>query len=361
MLCLRFTLALALVASTAAAQTPGRPAEKVRVTYEASAGCPDSGAFLDQVRARVGATWEAPPNELARTIEVRVTGGGERSVARIDFVDENNQPITRVVTAKTCDEVVTGIALVTALAIESRIAEAVGKSEPATAAAPTAPQSQPKPAEPAPEAPKVTTPPSEPTPVRTQPEKPSPPPHFDIGGGVATSLGLLPGVARGVRGFIGLGWSDGPDFRIGGDFLSAGDVASDVNGNVYESTFTIARGRASACPFALPGRVRLLPCGGVEVGQLKATGQSATRPSGLQVDGDSASALWIAPFLSLRADITLGAFFVESEVSLAVPLSPVKRDFVVVRTVPGAPAAEDKVHTIWPVSPGLALNLGLRL
>ena len=362
MLRFRFTLALAFVAGIAATETPARAAEKVRVTYEASAGCPDSAAFLGQVRARVGSAWEAPPNELARTIEVRVTGGGDRSVARIDFVDEDNQPITRVVTAKTCDEVVTGIALVTALAIESRIAEAVGKSEPATAitGGPAPVEGQPQAPQPAPEVPNVAAS-ATPAPAVAPPEAPSAPPHYDIGGGVLASVGALPVVTPGFRGFIGLGWSGGPDFRIGGEFSNTGTVNSIVNGNAYDSKFTLALGRASVCPFALGGTVRFLPCGGLEIGQLKATGQTSTSPEGLQVQGGAADAFWVAPFLSVRGDVTWEVFFAEAELFLSVPVSPLKREFVFERTLPGAPPAQDKVHTIWPVSPGVAISVGLRL
>jgi hypothetical protein len=355
----RFSVALALVAGAAVAQTSGRPAEKVRVTYDASSGCPGSNAFLEQVRARVGAGWEAPPNELARTIEVRVTVGDERSVARIDFVDENNQPISRVVTAKTCDEVVTGIALVTALAIESRIAEAVGKSEPATATAAPAASELPA-AQRAPEEPKVTPAPA-PVPVQTPREESGPPPHYDFGGGVIASAGALPGITFGFRGFVGVGWRGGPDLRIGGEFSNTGSVQSTVNGNTYDSKFSLALGRASMCPLAFGEALRFLPCAGIEIGSISAKGFDASR-SGLQVEGGEASGVWVAPFASLRADVTWEIFFAEAELSLAFPVLPPKRDFVFQRTpARGAPPTEDKVHTIWPVSPGLALTVGLRL
>jgi hypothetical protein len=354
----RSSVALALVASAAVAQTPGRPAEKVRVTYEASSGCPGSDVFLGQVRARVGAAWEAPPNELARTIEVRVTGGAERSVARIDFVDENNQPISRVVTAKTCDEVVTGIALVTALAIESRIAEAVGKSEPATSTA--APVASGTPAAQGAQDERKVVAPAAPAPVRPPPEEPSAPPHYDIGGGVVASAGALPGITFGFLGFVGLGWKGGPDLRIGGGLSNTGNVNSTVNGNAYESKFTLALARASTCPLAFGGAVRFLPCAGLEIGSISAKGFDASR-TGLRVEGGEASAVWVAPFAALRVDVTWEVLFVEAELAFAFPVLPPRRDFVFQRTAPGSPATEDKVHTIWPVSPGLALAVGLRL
>jgi hypothetical protein len=67
--------------------------------------------------------------------------------------------------------------------------------------------------------------------------------------------------------------------------------------------------------------------------------------------------------VSVRGDVTWEVFFAEVEVFLGVPVSPVDRDFVIRRTVPGTPPrdVEDKVHTIFPVNPGAALSVGLRL
>jgi hypothetical protein len=104
----------------------------------------------------------------------------------------------------------------------------------------------------------------------------------------------------------------------------------------------------------------LLPCAGLEVGSISAKGFDASR-NGIQVQGGDASSVWVAPVASLRTDVTWEVFFAEAELSLAFPVLPPKRDFIFQRNAPGAPPAEDKVHTIWPVSPGLALTVGLRL
>jgi hypothetical protein len=353
--------ASAFLVDAAAAQTPDRPIEKVRVTYQATGDCPTSESFMAQVRARVGTAWEAPANELARTIDVRVTGGAEKSIARIDFVDENAQPITRVVTASSCDEVVTGIALVTALAIESRIAEAVGKSEPASpssnepAPAPSATESSPAEAKP-------KTPSSSPPPTARPREAPSPPPYYDFGGGVIAASGALPRVAVGPRAFLGFGWTHGPDVRLGADFLRTAAVDTVVSGRSYSSTFRLILARASACPFAFGDTVRILPCGGVEIGQLLGEGiDSNAQANGLSVSGTEKGLLWLAPFLGVRGDVGWNVFFAEVELSLAFAVSGGGSNFVFQTKTASGGVVDDTVHTVSPVTPGGALTLGLRL
>lgn len=364
MLCFRLTTALVFLASAAAAQSESKSPEKVRVAYEASAGCPGSDVFLAQVRERVGTGWEAPPNVLARTIEVRVTGGGDRSIARIDFVDENQQPITRVVTAKTCDEVVTGIALVTALAIESRIAEAVGKSEPAPATDSTAPASEVPGAERAPEAPNVLPSPLL-KPAPPPQDEPGPTPRYEVGAGLLMSFGALPQIPTfGFHTFLGLAWRSGFDVRVGFDQASSGIVQKVVNGHEYQSSFSLNTFHASVCPLALGSTIRLLPCGGLEAGWLAVSALDSSSPD-LTVRGGDYSPAWLAPVASLRGDATWDVFFAELQVSFAVPIFPKERDFVFERTATTAAGvtttSSDTVHTIWPVVPSASLSLGLRL
>lgn len=349
-----------MCAASPVAAEPTSAAEKVRVTYEATGACPSADDFLAQVRARVGTGWEAPPNELARTIEVRVTGGADRSVARIDFVDENGQPITRAVSAATCDEVVTGIALVTALAIESRIAEAVGRSEPAPAPS-TAPV-EPAPEEPKP-APAVSAPPAPASQSQRSMHRPgpsAPPPHYDIGVGGLVELGALPNPAIGPRGFFGIGWSHGPDFRLGADLFTEGSVDTIVNGREYVSSYRLIVGRASVCPLAFGGTWRLLPCGGIEIGQLHAAGSDRSSPAlGLDVTGTEIDELWFAAFLGLRGDVAFDAFFAELDASFAFP-NAAGKDFVFTAQTNARRAINDSVHTVWPVIPSAALTIGVR-
>ena len=189
---------------SAVAEPRSLPREQVRVTYDAPPSCPTSEAFLSQVRARVGTDWEAPRDVLASTIEVRVSGTESQRVARIDFVDDHGQKFTRTISATTCDEVVSGIALITALAIESRMAEAFDPDESAPVPDPASPDASPVPAA-LPPQPVVPVPRSEalerPRPSSLRPRTV----HIDVGAAGWVGLGVGPALGRGFRGFMGFG------------------------------------------------------------------------------------------------------------------------------------------------------------
>jgi hypothetical protein len=275
--------------SGASSNVPGAP-EPFRLNYEAPAECPSREAFLTQVRARVGSDWEAPPGLLARAIEVRVASDGVHSVARIDYVDESGKAVSRAVAAVTCEEVVTGIALVTALAIESRFPR-------------REPESEIPPALPSP--PPVLLAPPRLVRVVLPAPPPAPAPHFDVGAGFLGTFGLGGAMGLGARAFFGAGWERGPDFRLGIDVARAPKF--DVDGT--DNRLSLYAGRASVCPFALGNRwVRALPCAGVEAGVLHA--ESFTSAA---IQGASGNAAFASPFASLRADAVLDAVFVELE------------------------------------------------
>jgi hypothetical protein len=125
-------------------------ADRIRLAYEAPFDCPAQRAFLEEVRARLTTGWEAREGELARIMDVRVRNEGVRYVATLTFTTPEGIAVRRVVSGKSCDSVVTGIALVAALAIDARLAAtpqeaaeepalAPGASEPAAVKPATAP------------------------------------------------------------------------------------------------------------------------------------------------------------------------------------------------------------------------------
>src|SRR5688572_30767737 len=136
--CARWLGAVVVLASAphAHADDLGAPIEqsdeKVRLVYDAPADCPDRAVLVEGVRARIGSDWEAADGEPARQINVRVQARGGRFVATIEFVDAEDQRVTRSVAGEQCQNVVNGIALVTALAIESLVDEALDQGDPVT-------------------------------------------------------------------------------------------------------------------------------------------------------------------------------------------------------------------------------------
>jgi hypothetical protein len=343
-----------LLPRAAAAEPPPAP-EKVRLAYEAPSNCPTKEVFLAQVRGRVGTDWEAPQDVLAHTIDVRVESLQGHSVAKIDF-EEQGQRVSRVVSASTCDEVVSGIALVTALAIESRVAEALDKSEPATTDA--APAESAAPAPPAdgtapPETMPATTPPVVVAPARVlvspPPAHQSPPRarayHVDFGAAGVAKSGVGPTLAWGGRVFGGVGWHRGPDFRIGVDYAQTPN--RERGGAVTE--FFLLGLRAAACPvaFGREGSVRVLPCAGVEAGAHH--GESTTSPT---IRGGSATLGSVAPFAAVRGEAVWGKVFVELELDARFPLRHPTFYFTDPR---------QDVYTVNPVAFGISTGIGLRL
>lgn len=347
--CSAGAVVVALWTGSASAQSTAESRERVHVTYDAPPSCPTAEAFLSQVRVRVGTDWEAPLDVLAHTIEVRVSGAEPHLVARIDFVDEHGQKFTRAVSATTCDEVVSGIALITAFAIESRVAEALNQSEPAATDAPPATEAVPTPPPRAPQTVTDTPRPKEPEPPHPRTSSPRPT-HLDIDFGAAGLIGsgVGPALGRGFRGFIGLGWKRGPDIRLGVDYLSTPTITS----NGVPTQFSLLGSRASGCPVAIPlgTLARLLPCAGTAIGAHRGEGRGLDH---LVQPGES-SPIFFTPFASLRAEIASDAFFVEVEGEAKFPVDHHRFYFDT------KPATPDVYRVPWAAF-GLSAGLGLRL
>src|SRR5512141_197489 len=181
------TLALTTLGVGTARPEPMHPRERVRISYSAPAECPDQTAFEAGVSDRLSRPWKAAAGELARTIRIVVTKERGLLVARMAFTDAMGRSVSRAVSAETCDEVVSGIALVTALAIQSQVFGEEGAA-PGTPPASTGPAA-------APSAPTAMVAPARPPPA----SHPSALAH-DVGlrFGVATGLGPRLATAVGV-------------------------------------------------------------------------------------------------------------------------------------------------------------------
>jgi hypothetical protein len=328
-----------LLASRSAVAAEPAPADAVRVAYSAPPECPGEEAFLTAVRARIGRAWEAPPDHMARTIAVTVRVEGARSVARIDFTDGEGRPVSRIVSGETCSDAVAGIALVTALAIESRI----GEGEPAPAS-----QSEP----PAVATSQLNPAPAPPTlPAQRKPGRSARAPwHVDLGLAGAVAAGVGPSPAFGGRFVAGLGWPRGPDVRVGVDYLTTAVTTVPEYGGVRVQMYEIGA-RASACPVVLSlGGARVLPCAGVSAGTMHAE----TRASiGVRATGGGSSP-YVAPFAELRVDVAFHALFVEA--SGEVRFFADRPTFAL-----EPPNDQSPLYPVPVVAAGGTLGLGLRL
>ncbi len=318
----------------------------VSIEYRASAECPGRAEFLGEVLRRLPHIQIAGASADRRAFEVEVESSAERSLARLKFLDADSRRVERELSAPSCDEAVAGIALITALAIDPRLAIAElpdGGSEPTE---PGASPPQPKPLPP------VTSPS---TPLRpagdasrdrhSQREQRSwswllgaavgpvsdTAPSWTPSGLVFTEIG--PGADVRVR--LGLGYTDSGERELQGGLVR----------------FRLAQGRSEICPlaFLVASSVTLRPCAALELGVLVAEGAESAR----LVVAKSSSDLWFAGLGALRLEFGLGRVLsLELDGQLRVPF--LRHTYVFER--PEAPVYETP-----PVGGGILLGAKARI
>lgn len=310
--------------------------EKVRILYRAPEGCPDERAFLDGVRGRVGSDWEAAPEELARRIDVQVRPEGERYVASIEFLNAGGERVRRVVSGKFCANVVNGIALVTALAIDSRVEEALEQSEPATAR---------EPADPVKPAPRAALPPRERAAERVPPAAPL---VVRAGARAGAVTGVGPTAAFGPGLFAGVEASP-LELAVAVDLVRSGRVRR----LGVAARYQLISARLEAGPrLAITSWLALSPAGFFEAGALRA--EAEAEPPRVE-RGAPGTALWLAPGVVARAAASWGPLFLGLELMGRFPL--VREQFYVETDGQRAPV----VHRVPEFSAGTALAAGVRL
>lgn len=347
--------------------------EKVRLVYRGYEGCPDAGAFRAAVAQRVAASdWEASPGELARRIDVVVARAGDAYVATIELLDADGHRLRRAVRGRDCGDVVNGIALVTALAIESRIDEAFEQSEPTMATAENASVSAASPTSAASSEPARATsvsPAAEPAPgasgaapaavVAEEPPAQSLPSdaasvplrwRAGVRGGILT--GIAPSVAPG-GGIAGMLEIDAMRFGLSVFGFSSGHVI--VSG--VEARFDLLTARVEGCPIAfdLGESLALEPCVMFEGGVLRGRGYSDPPTV---AEGQSGRAPWLAPGALARLVASFGAVVVELEGGARFPL---RREEFYVLSEGEVGATRTSVHEVPATSFGAVLGVGLRL
>lgn len=313
-----------------------RAAEPVRLQYAAPAGCPSEAVFTERVRARTSHVELAEPLELARSFSVvlEVDAGGV--VGRVGFVDVDGKAVSRVVRGDTCDEVVSSLALVTALALDATPGEAVAEPpplEPPVVAAPTqAAHGSPTP-----------PPPSAPHPA--EPALAAATAGF--GAGFIGWAG--PGGGLGLDAFFA--WSfrpSGPSLR-----LSAWHWRSSDESAGHEAVFRSWGGRLEGCPWTL-ARAGFFaePCLGTDLGLFRAEGLKDATVS----HPETSNLFWRDVLVVGRVGARLGRrVVIEAQGDLTFPL--LRQDFGF-----NAPSGQSTgtVYEIPVVSGGAELHVGVR-
>ena len=272
--------ALELVASRADAQS-----EPVRVSYDAPASCPADSVFIERVRSRLQRGRFAETGELARAFDVTVTANadGKAFLGHLEFIASDGQSAVRNVSGNTCDDLVSSLALITALAIDDRSAESESESaEPAPLPSPprAAVSEPPKKIDPSTEA---TPREPESTEKRARPRL-----RWDIGANAGVMSWVTDGAAFDVGAFAELGsrtpsWSA----RVSA-FYSSDTKDSDAR----SANFKTAWLRLEGCPvaIALSGTVSLAPCAAFDAGLLRSQGE----PSAALINTNTANNFWAA-------------------------------------------------------------------
>lgn len=255
-------LGVALFLTAGRLHAQERAKEPVRFDYHAPAECPAESAFAARVWERSTRARAAWPGELARSFRVTFSLDVDGSVGRVDFVDAEGAPVTRSVRGASCDEVASGIALVTALAIDAR-------TEPGVNATPAA------------------SPPARAMPIAT-PAPPAARPPRAVRTYAPSRAQLTAGIGGGYVGWLGPGGGVGVDLFVAGALskrgpalrLSGLHVLASGSAGAREARFRAWGGRVDVCPLtAVTGVFFFQPCGGVDFGTLQASGvKSAALP-----------------------------------------------------------------------------------
>jgi hypothetical protein len=314
-------LSIALAASVARAQDN----VPLRLRYDAPSECPGADAFFAQVVARTALARPAAANAPATELRVTIRSVPGGHAGTLELRTREAETATREVSAAQCSQVVTALALITALAIDPN--------------ASTAPIPEPARAAPRPG----------PEPTQARPAPPLPPIRerfrFEIGAG----LGLLANFGSDptwlVRPFVELARERkaplGYSLRLSAARAHASVVAGE--GGV---DLTLWAGRAEACPLHVPlgARVRLAPCVALELGQLQARGSGVSPKR--QIDRP-----WLAAGALTRFELELLDALV-LEVAGEI-LAPVVRDRFFVNT-------DATVYRTRAISLGATLGLAFR-
>jgi hypothetical protein len=343
-------LAVSLIAGAAGARS-SRAQDEVRFEYEAPPQCPQRAEFRARVRERLlGAGFETSATERPPSlVRVRVEPAVRR--ASVELHDADGSSVTRVVQGDTCDELVAGVALITALAFgaqsnettpppgeanppaaepevatapgvanqpaatQARRAQPVSAKNPKNAAASKRPAPLRAPANPMRAAGQQ---PADEAATAANPARLGAPRElgWDAGAGGWVSSWLSPTRTLGADLFLrlggrGAGWSA----RLSGLY-----GAATARPDARRADFSFWGGRLEGCPLGVElwSSLHLEACAAAELGSLTGTGreESALR------EGAEQSVFWAAAVLAarLRAPVTRWVT-VEAQAELGLPIT----------------------------------------
>jgi len=282
-----------LVCSSALAQ------EGARFQYIAPPECPSEEQFRELVRARL---LDEPPASEHVSVEVRLDPARRR--ATLSLEEPNRSPVERVVEGDSCEELASGLALITALAFGT--GRETAAPEPPVAATASPP--------PTPASAAATTPPVE---AATIPPKPPRPLAIETGLGGWVNTWSAPSAMWGADLFLRLS----PKARHSWSVRAAGVYGfGAANVGDRRAEFRFLGGRAEGCPLVRDNfehRLAGEACLALEMGALHGSGQA----SSALPEASSDTVLSATALITGRIRARLGRrIFVEGQGDLGVPL-----------------------------------------
>jgi hypothetical protein len=284
-------------------------------------GCPIEDQFWGEVAARTDRVRRAEGAEPARSFSVVVEAGTNGSRGALESTDTHGVTSRRDVTGDDCAEVVSALALIAALTVDTQArtdatvpVAPTASAEPATAPTPSATVTA-GPAVSA-AAPPLTgeVPPDRPVPAEKDPSGESPPSDFrwSFGAHGQALGGLTPTWAFGAGAFVALADAStkpfSPSFRLTPWFATAHAIFAGPLG--ADITWYVAR--LEMCPVTpwVSPSLRFEGCIGMDGGVMHTVGLGVDHP-------DSQTSAWLAPLVagrllwsvaeSVRFELGLGA------------------------------------------------------
>jgi hypothetical protein len=351
--------------------------EPIRIAYHAPARCPDEGRFLGEVFARTALARSAVEGEAAREFAVDITDGAGGSLSgSLEIHSADGSASRRGMVATRCDELVSALALMVALAVDPEGASSTPLS--ASSAPPQnpspdggapatwstqAPLSNTAPTPMAAPAPPSATAPIAP-PVRERaadtapragalgdenaaPEPPEPRHgHWSVGAEGLVLLALLPIPAVGGSATLDYDFAPSRASSAGLRFaLSAVTATPAFKDRVHADVFR-AWAQVEGCPFRLrlARSIHLTPCVGLDAGVLRSQG------SGLAQTAPTDVRSWFAVEAGIHLESTFAAGWL-ARAGLGA-LAPFERS-----PIEYVDQSSTQTYTPWPV--GLSAELGV--
>lgn len=291
---------IALVMAVSLAWSGGAAAEGVHLVWEAPTQCPGQSRFIQEVQARTTNASFLEPGADGRVFGVTIVHPQDRWEGTLRVTDADGAMSTREFDADACDELVSALALLTALAIDPNASSGpLGDLEvvptPPPDLVPVIPPPVPQPLPPV----------SAPAPAKKAP--------WHLAAGVQTSMqgwigpSTLPGI-----GVSGESWQERDGLFTPGFRLSL-DVAW-TRSDQARWQWYVARWRACPVRFGLGSRLTARGCAGIDTGAVHGEGTDIASPH-------TATRPWFA--MAGEAGLLLGndRFFGGVDLGLLVPVT----------------------------------------